>query len=132
MSSIYMVEKRGGLNLATMMAGAVTNIVLNLVLIPKIGAQGAAIATFASYVVVFALRAINTKKFININISPLQMLLNVALMGAMSYIMIADITHYPVYCIVITAVIIVFNTRPLLVFAKQLLKSLKHRKKGIN
>jgi len=132
MSSIYMVEKRGGLNLATMMAGAVTNIVLNLVLIPKIGAQGAAIATFASYVVVFALRAINTKKFININISPLQMLLNVALMGAMSYIMIADITHYPVYCIVITAVIIVFNTRPLLVFAKQLLKSLKHRKKGTN
>ena len=55
-----------------------------------------------------------------------------ALLGAMSYIMIADITHYPVYCIAITAVIIVFNTRPLLVFAKQLLKSLKHRKKGTN
>ena len=132
MSSIYMVEKRGGLNLATMMAGAVTNVVLNLILIPKIGAQGAAIATFASYVVVFALRAVNTKKFININISPVQMLLNVALMGGMTYIMIADIPHYIVYSLVITFVIVVVNTRPLLVFAKQLLRSLKNKKKGTN
>lgn len=130
MSSIYMVEKRGGLNLATMTAGAVANVVLNLILIPKMGAQGAAIATFASYVLVFVLRAINTKKFIDINISPVQMVLNCALMGAMSYIMIADLQHYPVYCVAITLVIVVINTRPLLVFAKQLLKSLKNRKKG--
>ena len=51
-------------------------------------------------------------------------------MGAMSYIMIADITHYPVYCVAITLVIILFNTRPLLVFAKQLFKSLKNRRKA--
>ena len=130
MSSIYMVEKRGGLNLATMSAGAAANVVLNLILIPEIGAQGAAIATFASYVLVFALRAINTRKFININISPVQMIVNVALMCTMSYIMIADIQHYPVYCAVITLVIMVFNLRPLLVFAKQLLNGLKNKKKG--
>ena len=130
MTSIYMVEKRGGLNLATMSAGAVANIALNLVLIPKIGAQGAAIATFASYVLVFSLRAINTRKFININISPIQLIINVALTGGMSYIMIADIPHNFIISIVITLVIIAVNIKPLLGFAMQLLKGLTKRKRG--
>ena len=130
MTSVYMVEKRGGLNLATMMAGAVTNVALNLILIPKLGAQGAALATFASYVVVFGLRAINTRKFININISPLHMVLNTALMGAMTFIMLRDIQHWAVYCVVITLVIIALSVKPLLVFAKQLLKGLLNRKRG--
>ena len=130
MTSIYMVEKRGGLNLATMTAGAVTNIVLNLLLIPKLGAQGAALATFASYVVVFGLRAINTRKFININISPLHMLLNTGLMGAMTVIMLKNIQHWAVYCVIITLIIIILSVRPLLIFAKQLLKGLMNRKRG--
>lgn len=130
MTSIYMVEKRGGLNLATMSAGAVANIALNLLLIPKIGAQGAAIATFASYVLVFGLRAVNTRKFININISPIQLIINVALTGGMSYIMIAGIPHNFIISIVITLVIIAVNIKPLLGFALQLLKGLTKRKRG--
>ena len=130
MTSIYMVEKRGGLNLATMSAGAVANIALNLVLIPKIGAQGAAIATFASYVLVFGLRAINTRKFIDINISPIQLIINVALTGGMSYAMIADLPHNFVISIVITLLIMAVNIKPLLGFALQLLKGLTKRKRG--
>ena len=130
MTSIYMVEKRGSLNLITMMAGAVTNVVLNLLLIPKLGAQGAAIATFISYVVVFGLRAVNTRKFININISPVHLLLNTALMGAMTVIMLRNIQHWAVYCVVITLVIIILSIRPLFVFAKQLLRGLLKKKKG--
>ena len=130
MTSIYMVEKRGSLNLITMMAGAVTNVVLNLLLIPKLGAQGAAIATFVSYVVVFGLRAVNTRKFININISPVHLLLNTALMGAMTVIMLRNIQHWAVYCVVITLVIIILSIRPLFVFAKQLLRGLLKKKKG--
>ncbi|MBE6894973.1 MAG: lipopolysaccharide biosynthesis protein [Ruminococcaceae bacterium] len=130
MTSIYMVEKRGGLNLATMSAGAVANVALNLLLIPKMGAQGAAIATFASYVLVFGLRAVNTRKFININISPLQLIFNVALMGAMSYTMIADIQHNVIISIVVTLLIVIINAKPLLTFANQLLKGLLKRKRG--
>ncbi|MBR2027420.1 MAG: oligosaccharide flippase family protein [Oscillospiraceae bacterium] len=130
MTSIYMVEKRGGLNLATMSAGAVANIALNLILIPKIGAQGAAIATFASYVLVFALRAINTRKFIDINISPIQLIINVALTGGMSYAMIAGIHHNVIISIVITLLIMAVNIKPLLGFALQLLKGLTKRKRG--
>ena len=130
MTSIYMVEKRGGLNLATMSAGAVANVVLNLLLIPKMGAQGAAVATFVSYVIVFGLRAINTRKFININISPIQLIINVSLMGAMSYAMIADLPRNVLISIVITMVIMAVNVKPLLGFANQLLKGILNRKRG--
>lgn len=130
MTSIYMVEKRGSLNLATMAAGAVANIAFNLVLIPKMGAQGAAIATFISYVIVFGLRAINTRKFININISPVQLIINVLLMGGMSYAMIANVHYNIIISISATLVIIIINIRPLLGFALQLLKGLKNRKRG--
>ena len=130
MTSIYMVEKRGGLNLATMSAGAVANVVLNLLLIPKMGAQGAAVATFVSYVIVFGLRTVNTRKFININISPIQLIINVALMGAMSYAMIADLPRNVLISIVITVVIMAVNVKPLLGFANQLLKGILNRKRG--
>lgn len=130
MTSIYMVEKRGGLNLATMSAGAVANVVLNLLLIPKMGAQGAAVATFVSYVIVFGLRAVNTRKFININISPIQLIINVSLMGAMSYAMIADLPRNVLISIVITMVIMAVNVKPLLGFANQLLKGILNRKRG--
>ena len=53
LNSIYMTEKRSGLSLATMSVGAVLNLVLNGLLIPLWGIQGAAMATFVSYFVVF-------------------------------------------------------------------------------
>ena len=130
LSSIYMVEKRGGLNLATMTAGAVANVAFNLVLIPVLGAQGAAIATLISYVIVFGLRAVNTRKFININISPLQLAVNVLLMGGMSAIMIMQVKHCAVISVIFTLFICIFNAKPLIVFANQLLKSILKRKRG--
>lgn len=130
MTSIYMVEKRGNLNFITMAVGALANIVLNLLLIPKLGAQGAAIATFASYVIVFVLRAVNTRKFININLSPFILLINVLLMGGMSYAMITNVKHNVLISILITAIIIAINIKPLINFAKQLLREFFNRKRG--
>ncbi|MEG3028870.1 MAG: oligosaccharide flippase family protein [Oscillospiraceae bacterium] len=129
LSSIYMVEKRGGLNLVTMMAGAIANIILNLLLIPKLATQGAAIATLLSYLLVFVLRAINTKKFININISPFQLALNVALMCAMSYGTVMQVKYNVLISVGVTAAIILLNLPPLLGFLKQILKSVLNKKR---
>ncbi|MGR6836805.1 lipopolysaccharide biosynthesis protein [Syntrophomonas erecta] len=49
--------------------GAITNIVLNIILIYLIGAMGAAIATATSYFVVWVIRLINSKKYIAIKIN---------------------------------------------------------------
>ncbi len=64
MGSVYIVEKRSKNSFLTSMFGALLNIVLNSVLIPMIGVQGAAIATFASYLLVYVIRAINVSKYI--------------------------------------------------------------------
>lgn len=129
LASIYMVQKDGKSNLFTMMAGALSNIGMNLVLIPKWGAQGAAIATFVSYLLVFILRARGTKKFIDINISPLFMAVNLGLIGALSFVMVQEISHWIVISIALTAVIVAFNFMPLFSFVKSLLKSLLGKKK---
>ncbi len=114
MSSIYMVQKNGRANLITMMAGAISNIAMNLLLIPKCGAQGAAIATFISYLLVFILRALGTKKFINIDISPLFMTVNVALMCALSYVMVIENKFWVLISIIITIIIFAYNIMPLI------------------
>ena len=129
LSSIYMVQKDGKSNLFTMMAGALSNVVMNIVLIPKWGAQGAAIATFISYLLVFTLRAVGTKKFININISPVFMLTNLALTGALAFVMVNEVVYWLVISIALTAVIIAFNFIPLFAFVKSILKALLGRKK---
>ena len=129
LSSIYMVQKDGKSNLFTMMAGALSNIGMNLILIPEWGAQGAAIATFISYAIVFVLRAKGTKKFIDINISPLFMVANVGLIGALSFVMIAEIKFWIAISIALTVAIVAFNFIPLFTFVKSLLNSLLGRKR---
>lgn len=129
LSSIYMVQKNGRSNLVTMMTGAFSNIGMNLVLIPKWGAQGAAVATFLSYLLVFVLRAVGTSKFIKINFSPLFMAVNVALTGGLAFIMINEISHWIAISVILTVIICGFNFMPLFSFAKSLLKSLLRKRK---
>jgi len=129
LASIYMVQKDGKSNLFTMMAGALSNIGMNLVLIPKWGAQGAAIATFVSYLLVFILRAAGTKKFIDINISPLFMAVNVVLISALAFVMVNELKYWIIISVGLTAVIIAYNFMPLFSFAKTILKSLLGRKR---
>ena len=44
--------------------------VLNLILIPRMGANGAAVATACAFVVVFLTRSRDTRRFIKINYQP--------------------------------------------------------------
>ena len=81
-ASIYMAEKKSVLSMLTAGTGAVTNIVLNLILIPDMGPYGAAIATAISFVLVFVIRVINTKKFVNIKIDYVKFILSFLLIVA--------------------------------------------------
>lgn len=94
LNSVYMVEKRSGLSLITMMAGAVSNIVLNALLIKDWGANGAAFATFLSYVLVFVIRAVNTKKLIKIRFNVGKIVLNTLLLFAQALVMINELDNW--------------------------------------
>lgn len=65
MGSVYTVTQKSSISLWTSLLGAGINIVLNAILIPSpLGLYGAAIATFASYFIIFLLRARNARRYI--------------------------------------------------------------------
>ena len=98
LNSIYMVEKRSTLSFGTMAVGAVVNIALNWFLIPVWGVNGAALATFVSYFVVFLLRAINTRGLIRVDFAPEKLFCNFGLLAAESWLMVRRVPRWPVWC----------------------------------
>ena len=66
LGSIYMVEKKSVRSLVTAAISAVVNVVLNLWWIPIYGVNGAAAATLVCYLLVFAIRLVDTRRYIRI------------------------------------------------------------------
>lgn len=66
LGSIYMVEKKSARSLITAAISATVNILLNILWIPRYGANGAAAATLACYLIVFAIRLWDTRRYIRI------------------------------------------------------------------
>ncbi len=79
LGNMYIVSKKTVWSFITSLVGAAVNITLNLLLIPKIGAQGAAIATLASFIAVYILRIITTRKFTAFKIKYGKLILNTAI-----------------------------------------------------
>lgn len=69
LGSIYTSAKKTKMMSLTTMIGAIANIILNFALIPFWGALGAAIATAASYMVMWVIRLISTRKILPFDIN---------------------------------------------------------------
>ena len=115
LASVYMAEKKSVMSLLTASSGAVTNIVLNFVFIPIMGANGAALATVCAFLVVFATRGLNTRKYIKINFKlPLMITETVILVGQSALILYYQkgVVLYAVEA-VLFAVMLVLNIKPI-------------------
>lgn len=88
LGSVYFVKKKSVLSFLTAMLGAVVNLALNFALIPTYGAQGAAIATLASYVIVYVVRAMNTHRHLPFAQHPLRILANTVVVALQAVCMI--------------------------------------------
>lgn len=86
LSSVYSLKKKTVTSLWTALVGAVLNIVLNLLLIPWIGALGAAVATMIAYITVFIIRAQNIKKYLRFRIYSVSFLANVTIILVQCFI----------------------------------------------
>jgi len=64
LASIYEASNKTTHSLISSSIGAAANIILNFILIPTMGISGAAVATLASYIIVFVYRIIDTKKLL--------------------------------------------------------------------
>ena len=69
MGTIYTSAKKTKMLFVSTVIAALANIVLNAILIPVFDAQGAAIATFASYFIIWIIRLFDTRKIIRLKIA---------------------------------------------------------------
>ncbi|KAF5042751.1 hypothetical protein DSECCO2_509350 [anaerobic digester metagenome] len=122
LGSIYFVEKKSNLSLVTTFFGAIVNIILNILLIPKIGVNGAAIATFLSYASVFVLRAFSTKKFVKINWNSNKLFINTVVLLLQSIIIIFELPYWVLLEIFLFIIIILLNSKELLLSVKKYFK----------
>ncbi len=101
----YVVEKDSKGFLFSALFGAVSNILMNMLLIPLMGVSGAAFATCLSYVGVFIYRFVDTKKYIQIEILKWRHLLSYGLLLVSGISMFGEST----IMIVLRAIILAFN-----------------------
>ena len=96
--TVYNVKKKSMLSFFTAFLGASINICLNFVLIPSpLGVQGAAIATAASYFIVFIVRGLNSQKYIPYKLKWGIVALNSVIFFAQSVIMILQIDYWIIW-----------------------------------
>lgn len=129
-NSIYMLEMKSGLSLLTMAAGAVLNLILNAALIPSYGIQGAAIATAASYFVIFLIRAFSTRRLLRMSYRPVSLAINVALLCIQSIILLMQKENWAFWLTIATYVTLLFNLKSFVDTVTVLLSRRKKRAKS--
>ena len=70
--SVYTSAKETKMLMKSTVISAVLNIIVNFILIPKMGPTGAAIATLISYIALWLIRAIDSKRIIRIEVDTLK------------------------------------------------------------
>ena len=115
LASVYMAEKKSVMAMVTALSGAATNVILNLLLIPRIGANGAAIATVISFAVVFASRGLNTRRYVKIRFKPLLLLAEIAILALQCIVMISQQSGVFMYAIeiVLVGAMLLLNIKPI-------------------
>lgn len=85
LSSIYEASQKTTHSLISSIIGAVSNIVLNLILIPLMGVMGAAVATMLSYLIVFIYRIVDTRKYLYMKVYWAKIGVNLTLLCVMGW-----------------------------------------------
>lgn len=144
LSSVYMVKKRSMKSFITSMIGALINVTLNLFLIPEsvtfggfavhgfgLGAMGAAVATVISYVTVFLIRAIDSRKLLKFNLHPLQLCLNyfALILGSVAMLTIDNKWMLIGSQAALIVTVLLINVKPLINSAKTMIATFTKKDK---
>ncbi|MBO6140156.1 MAG: polysaccharide biosynthesis C-terminal domain-containing protein [Ruminococcus sp.] len=121
LASIYTATKHTKNAFLTIVFVSVLNIFLNLLFIPVWGMQGAAIATFSSYLLCFWVRIVDARHFVPFKFNAFKNIINTALLLLICAFTIFEPRLYILPCLLITAVISLINFKPLLVMVMRLL-----------
>ncbi|MBQ3886156.1 MAG: polysaccharide biosynthesis C-terminal domain-containing protein [Ruminococcus sp.] len=122
LASIYTATKHTKNAFWTIFAVCIVNIILNYFLIPCWGIQGAALATFISYLLCYCIRMIDARYYVPFGFSPVRITVNTSLLLAMCAFMIFQPVLYMLWLVMLAAAVCVFNFFPLTVTVKKILK----------
>ena len=123
MGSVYTVEKRSVNSLLTSAAGAITNIVLNILLIPRWSAMGAAVATLASYLAVMLIRTADTRRFLRFSLGLPLLVVNMVLLSVQCVITVWAPTWWIPATVGIFCLILAINAKNILQGIMQTLRN---------
>ena len=121
--TMYSALKKSVNNMVTTLIGAITNVVLSLILVYHIGLWGAIIGTFTSYFVMATIRMIDVKRFIKIKTDTVRFVANSVILITETVLVSMEIQIYLVSAIAILLFLII-NFK----FLKDLLTNIKGRK----
>ena len=128
LGSVYFIEKKSTLSMLTAMSGAVVNVLLNFVMIPRHGAMGAAVATLISYIAVYAIRAYDTRFYIRFNMHTVKVIVNFFAVCAQAVLMIAEVPYWQYVQAAFVVFMLIFNVKDIVKGVFGVIKQLKNKK----
>lgn len=129
LSSAYTVNKDSKGFLYSGVCGAVLNIILNWILIKKIGIAGAAIATMAGYITVFVYRVKDTRKYVKIKYLTNELVFSVIMVIVMCVTMFIDNLCGQLLLAGEFLLLLIVQRKTIKDFLSGILNTLKHIKK---
>ena len=121
LASVYLVRKKSSHSFFTALLGAGGNILLNLLLIPRMGPLGAAVATLASYALVMVVRLIDAPRFIRFHRCLPRLCAGGALLLALAAVMTLDVGGRIWWALGLTALNVAINVPALLSGVRQII-----------
>lgn len=122
LSSIYTATKHTKNSFWTSMIACIANIILNIILIPNFGIQGASIATLASYLICYCIRIFDARRYVPFRVEYRKFILNTVIILALCGVIIKQPMYYPVYLVCGFLFVVVCNYQAIFIMAKKLLK----------
>ena len=122
LATVYMVRKKSLHSFVTAMIGTLLNILLNLLLIPRMGALGAAVATLASYATVLVARMIDAPRLIRFKLCLPRLAVSVTFLFGSAAVMTFVTEGRLIWTVILTVAAVAVNAPTLLVSLKRLLK----------
>lgn len=121
LGGVYVASKKTVHTLITSMLAGGSNILLNILLIPRIGINGASIATLVSYMIVFVVRLIDTQKICKFKFLPGKIIINIVFLCGMMLSVIYIKKYVFIPLILLFTIIVLLNYIPLKKAAQKIL-----------
>lgn len=119
--TFYGVIKNNTMAMVSTVVAAVCNVVLNLLLIPRMGALGAAYATLISYGIIAVIRIVDTRKYVHHHVCLWNILAQNVLLIAEAVVMTRPSPYRYSTAGILTAAILALNGKIIVVIWKRLL-----------